>query len=395
MKKIIAMTCAIMIIGILIILNMPKPEPDVEETTINELYPNAVNVTDEENKQECFDIYHAMALYQDIIQNTSSLQLSNDELNQIYALLDEQYVVMYMDQPNASLQDAPEFYHYYDELQANIDTPFTFYQVASNGTLSKNTFIHKEGEDYLLTTTAKWNNEKEPEVYDMEKFSIDQISYEDSGYFIYHPMQHYKSSSSAVSSLRIKPYDITSQELYQKYIAPILYYSNNLFLVDWDQNNMSAIEFNDLFDHLYALKYNETFVPTKISDQANGYILDPSLYEETIQSYLNISSSTLREYSRFDSTTQKYDYHLPDAYYMTYRSLLLPEVTNYEYLPDGTLKLTIEVYAQDHRNQDHFIHTLIIQENDDGSFKYLSNHLETPIPDYLTYTKRLDSINIQ
>lgn len=66
-----------------------------------------------------------------------------------------------------------------------------------------------------------------------------------------------KSRNGYACFYRILPLDEQCRELGNKCITPVSYFCNNLFLVDWNQNSLENIEFNDLFEFLYTMKYGE------------------------------------------------------------------------------------------------------------------------------------------
>lgn len=87
------------------------------------------------------------------------------------------------------------------------------------------------------------------------------------------------------SFFRILPLDDMCRELGNKYILPVGYFCNNLFLTDWDMESLDPIEFNDLYDFLYRMKYGESLD----GEQAKEGI-EKRNFEEVIQTFFDISA---------------------------------------------------------------------------------------------------------
>lgn len=52
-----------------------------------------------------------------------------------------------------------------------------------------------------------------------------------------------------------------NRELSEKYVSAIGYQGNNLFCSDWDEENMEALDYNGIYEYLYAMKYGERYDP--------------------------------------------------------------------------------------------------------------------------------------
>lgn len=54
------------------------------------------------------------------------------------------------------------------------------------------------------------------------------------------------------TALRILPLDETCRELNRKYILPVGYEQNNIFLTDWSEEDFGDLDFYDVFDIFYS-----------------------------------------------------------------------------------------------------------------------------------------------
>ena len=54
--------------------------------------------------------------------------------------------------------------------------------------------------------------------------------------------------------IRDRPLDAKCRELNEKYLLPIGYELNNMFLVDWNEDDFGELNFYDMFDLLDVYK---------------------------------------------------------------------------------------------------------------------------------------------
>ena len=95
------------------------------------------------------------------------------------------------------------------------------------------------------------------------------------------------SAASEYAAFRVLPLDETCRELNRKYILPVGYKRNNLFLVDWNENDFGALDFYDLYDLFYP-RVNGRRVPYVMDDNLGVgavYRIPKDEFENVIQSY--------------------------------------------------------------------------------------------------------------
>ena len=83
------------------------------------------------------------------------------------------------------------------------------------------------------------------------------------------------SGAEEHTALRVQPLDETYRELSRKYLRPIGFEQNNMFIVDWSEDDFGALNFYDMYDILYP-KVNGQYVP---------YIADDNL---AVKCYTNV-----------------------------------------------------------------------------------------------------------
>ena len=59
------------------------------------------------------------------------------------------------------------------------------------------------------------------------------------------------SGAEEHTALRVQPLDETYRELSRKYLLPISFEQNNMFIVDWSEEDFGDLNFYDMYDILY------------------------------------------------------------------------------------------------------------------------------------------------
>ncbi len=110
--------------------------------------------------------------------------------------------------------------------------------------------------------------------------------------------------------LRVKPLDKTCRELTRKYLAPISFEQNNMFIVDWSEDDFGELNFYDMYDILYQ-KENEGYIPYAADDNIGVsavYRIPKEEFENVIMTYFNINSETLQSKTVYYSEDMTYEY---------------------------------------------------------------------------------------
>ena len=58
-------------------------------------------------------------------------------------------------------------------------------------------------------------------------------------------------------AMRIRPLGEEIRKMNRQYIRPVGYGRNNLFLLDWNEDDFGEIDFQDMFDILYPQVYGK------------------------------------------------------------------------------------------------------------------------------------------
>ena len=184
--------------------------------------------------------------------------------------------------------------------------------------------------------------------------------------------------------LRILPLDEKCREYNRKYILPVGYEQNNLFLCNWSEDDFGDLDFYDLFDRFYPMSHSQP-VPY-MADENLGvgavYQIQGELFENVIGAYFNMDRETLRSKTTYLSELAAYEYRPRGFYEVEYPDIAYPEVVSYTKNEDGTVTLHINAVYPDGNMSKEFSHTTVIRPLSEDSFQYVSNEIILPEGDH-------------
>ena len=215
-------------------------------------------------------------------------------------------------------------------------------------------------------------------------FTADSWAYTEEGYLLfagsYFSEDYYVltlSDASEQAAFRVEPLDEACREQNRKYIRPVGYRKNSLFLTDWSGEDFGSLNFYDLFDCFYPLVYQQP-VPY-VMDENLGvgavYRIPAELFEQVILAYIEIDRESLRSRTVYVPEDQTYEYKPRGFYEMEYPEIPYPEVVGCTQNPDGTITFQVNAVYPDGNTSRAFSHETVIRPLEDGSFRYVSNRM--------------------
>lgn len=179
------------------------------------------------------------------------------------------------------------------------------------------------------------------------------------------------------AALRVEPIDEKCRELNRQYILPIGYERNNMFIVDWSEDDFGELDFYDLFDIFYLPVYHQRvpYVPDENLQVGVVYRIPKEEFETVIFPYFKIDSETLQSKTTYFSEDAAYEYKPRGFYEIEYPEMPYPEVVNYVDNNNGTMTLTVNVVFPDQMISKVYAHEVTIRPLDDGGVQYVSNRM--------------------
>ena len=235
-----------------------------------------------------------------------------------------------------------------------------------------------DGKDmYILSAKAAWSDDDKPVITYISYTRIKEWKFTDKGWFCYELcVPEYPEVTEIVDGscmVRVKPITEKNREMSEKCVLGLAYQGNNLLCSDWDIDRMESLDYNGLYEYLYAMKYQEQFPSENYPD---GIPKDE--FESLIMEYLPVTAEEIESYAVFDEEKQTYMWERLGCfnYAPTYFGTSFPEVTDIRENKDGTLTLTVDAVCSMILCDDAVItHELTVKFAEDGSFRYLGNKI--------------------
>ena len=262
------------------------------------------------------------------------------------------------------------------------------YELHSDGGIGRDKFIFDGKDMYLISACATWNSN---DTYGMSYISYARIKewkYTEKGWFGYELCVPEPPEVTEIVDgsclVRIKPMTKEQREMSEKCVQGLGYQGNNLLCSNWDADHMEKLDYNGMYEYLFAMKYHKAF---DAEDYPNG--IPKEEFENLIMEYLPVTAEQIREYAVFDEENQTYAWVRLGClnYAPTFFGTSLPEVIDIRENGDGTITLTVDAVCDMVICDDAVItHELTIRFAEDGSFQYLGNEILNDgimqIPDY-------------
>ena len=173
--------------------------------------------------------------------------------------------------------------------------------------------------------------------------------------------------------IRIKPMSDNKRKLSRKCVRGLAYQGNNILCSNWDQEHMQKIDYNGLYEYLYAMKYKKKFNGKKYP---SGIPKDQ--FEQLIMEYLPVSREEIEKYASYNEKKKTYDWMRLGCfnYAPNFFGTSIPEVTKIKHNSNGTVTLTVDAVCEMVLcNEAVITHELTVKFNKDGSFRYLGNKI--------------------
>ena len=185
------------------------------------------------------------------------------------------------------------------------------------------------------------------------------------------------SGAEEHTALRVQTLDETYRELSRKYLLPIGFEQNNMFIVDWSEADFGELNFYDMFDLLYPKVYG-TNIPYVADDNLGVgavYRIPKEEFESVIMTYFNIDSETLQSKTVYYSEDSTYEYKPRGFEEVEYPEYPYSEVIGFTENSDGTLTLTANVVFPYMGDSKVYAHEVVVRPLENGGVQYVSNRI--------------------
>ena len=350
-------------------------------------------VDEQEEKEAANDCKKMMELifdiYKDADKGTASNVVLNDEtvLEMQKRLMETgcpvSTLVTYSNMGNYESVDS-----YLENCAAGERGSVVVYEIHSDGGIGRIKYIYDGTDMYVVSAGSVWNKNGKSGISYISYTRIKEWKYTDKGWFCYELCVPEPPEVTEIVDgsclVRIKPLSKEQREMSERCVQGLGYQGNNLLCSNWDTDHMEKLDYNGIYEYLYAMKHQKAF---DAEDYPNG--IPKEEFESLIMEYLPVTAEQIQEYAVFDEKNQTYVWVRLGClnYAPTFFGTSLPEVIDIKENEDGTVTLTVDAVCDMVICDDAVItHELTVKFADDGSFQYLGNEILNDgimhIPDY-------------
>ena len=359
--------CMLLLVGIAILLcscSNKNAVADAERTVID---------------FSIFDENQFIADLDDIYSSCQDMKCKTEEekLNQTRTVIESMgskgYIAVDVEN-QINMANAENAEMFLSEVAENRDAGCTILQVMYDKSFVR--FDFKSGGNNVMITRRfyVWENNCFVEKNE-ENYKAYTWKYTDGYLFFERYRMGGYDGDSAYTALRVEPLDEKLRVLNRKYIKTIGYDSNNLFTTNWDESDMNKINYYDIYEALYKMKYG---MSSPYSDEGVTYMIEGKLYEKVFQEYLPVSTDVLQHVNVYDVSRQMYQYRTRGMFDHSVTPLVpFPEVVDAEYNADGTITLIVNAVSEKDESGRLFTHKVTIKEKENDGFEYVSNDVLT------------------
>lgn len=359
--------CMLLLVGVAILLcscSNKNAVADAERTVID------FSISDE--NQFIADLDDIYSSCQDMKCKTEEEKL-NQTRTVIESMGSKGYIAVDVEN-QINMANAENAEMFLSEVAENRDAGCTILQVMYDKSFVR--FDFKSGGNNVMITRRfyVWENNCFVEKNE-ENYKAYTWKYTDGYLFFERYRMGGYDGDSAYTALRVEPLDEKLRVLNRKYIKTIGYDSNNLFTTNWDESDMNKINYYDIYEALYKMKYG---MSSPYSDEGVTYMIEGKLYEKVFQEYLPVSTDVLQHVNVYDVSRQMYQYRTRGMFDHSVTPLVpFPEVVDAEYNADGTITLIVNGVSEKDESGRLFTHKVTIKEKENDGFEYVSNDVLT------------------
>ena len=339
-------------------------------------------VSAQENEEATRDSTQIMSGLEHIYRNADrgdslNVVLDNKSICKMIKKIKQQGYSVTVSEDYSNMENYKRFSSFLAKAQEKQKGSGVIYEVHAEGSIGREKFIYDGKEMFLLASNASWDDNGKPIITFVSYTRIKKWRYSRKGWFCYELcVPEYPEVTEMVDGsclIRIKPMSDNKRKLSRKCVRGLAYQGNNILCSNWDQEHMQKIDYNGLYEYLYAMKYKKKFNGKKYP---SGIPKDQ--FEQLIMEYLPVSREDIEKYASYNEKKKTYDWMRLGCfnYAPNFFGTSIPEVTKIKHNSNGTVTLTVDAVCEMVLcNEAVITHELTVKFNKDGSFRYLGNKI--------------------
>ena len=280
------------------------------------------------------------------------------------------------------MTEAEQVEWFCEMVDTQEEAEITIIEVSYLGGFVKYDLETKDGNVDVVRSYYKYENGNMKEV--TGSYQAEYWNYTEDGYLMFSGVWFSEelyvlelSGAEEHTALRVQPLDETYRELSRKYLLPIGFEQNNMFIVDWSEDDFGDLNFYDMYDLLYP-KVNGTYTPYVADDNLGVgavYRIPKDDFESVIMAYFNIDSETLQSKTIYYAEDETYEYKPRGFEEVEYPEYPYSEVIGFTENGDGTLTLTANVVFPYVGDSKVYAHEVVVRPLENGGVQYVSNRI--------------------
>ena len=354
----------------------PPEENTVSETVID---VQAIQEESEEDADEiisvCIDLYEKAEEENKLADLETIRSIVNRLGENGYSAVDSRNQI--------NMTEPEKVVKFCEKVDAQEEAEITILEISYLGGFVKYDLHTKDGNVDVVRSYYKYENGNMKREF-IGNYQAEYWNYTEEGYLMFSGVWFSEelyvltlSGAEEHTALRVQPLDETYRELSRKYLNPISFERNNMFIVDWSEEDFGDLNFYDMYDILYP-KVNGQYAPYVADDNLSVsavYRIPKEEFESVIMKYFNIDSETLQSKTVYYSEDSTYEYKPRGFEEVEYPEYPYSEVVDFTENSDGTITLTANVvfpYAGDSKV---YAHEVVVRPLEDGGVQYVSNQI--------------------
>ena len=281
------------------------------------------------------------------------------------------------------MTEAEQVERFCEMVDTQEEAEITIIEVSYLGGFVKHDLETKDGNVDVVRSYYKYENgNMKREV--TGSYQAEYWNYTEDGYLMFSGVWFSEelyvltlSGAEEHTALRVQPLDETYRELSRKYLLPIGFEQNNMFIVDWSEDDFGELNFYDMFDLLYPKVYG-TNIPYVADDNLGVgavYQIPKDDFERVILLYFDIDSETLQSKTIYNAEDKTYEYKPRGFEEVEYPEYPYSEVIGFTENGDGTLTLTANVVFPYVGDSKVYAHEVVVRPLENGGVQYVSNRI--------------------
>lgn len=354
----------------------PPEENTVSETVID---VQAIQEESEEDADEIINI--CIDLYEKATEENKLADL--ETIRGIVNRLGENGYSAVDSRNQVNMTEAEQVLEFCEKVDTQEEAEITIIEVSYLGGFVKYDLETKDGNVDVVRSYYKYENgNMKREV--TGSYQAEYWNYTEDGYLMFSGVWFSEelyvltlSGAEEHTALRVQPLDETYRELSRKYLLPIGFEQNNMFIVDWSEDDFGELNFYDMFDLLYPKVYG-TNIPYVADDNFGVgavYQIPKDDFERVILPYFDIDSETLQSKTIYNAEDKTYEYKPRGFEEVEYPEYPYSEVIGFTENGDGTLTLTANVVFPYVGDSKVYAHEVVVRPLENGGVQYVSNRI--------------------